>query len=174
VTEPFRYSEVGDMLLGQMTLASGIDGNKFVDAAADEIHMKLGFTYKVPIQAPEGQELPVPVSLLLKRISVNISTGLAIRASIGPSTQGDNINAYAATLLTEGRRALDAIASDAMPLEGAVRLAGEEEHTRGPRYSNVDSYSQVEAFYGQFTGGTQDMFRPSPLYGLLGVDPHSG
>jgi hypothetical protein len=176
VTQPERatYSSKEDMLLGQMQLLAGMDPEKFVIAAADEIDMKLGFVYDTPVHAPEGETLPVPVSLLLKRISVNISSGLAILASIGPSTQGERINAYAARLLAEGRGALDAIATGATVLEGAERLPDQGEERRGPRIFNIDSQSQVDAFYSQFTGGTHDMFRPDPYFAFRGVDPHDG
>jgi hypothetical protein len=175
VTEPrYTYSETGDMLLGQMQVAGSMDKGAFVRAAADEIEMKLGFIYKTPVVAADGETLPVPVSLLLKRISVNISSGLAIMASIGPSTQGDNVNAYAARLLAEGRSALDAIANGTVILEGADRLPDQGEERRGPRISNVDTYSQVDAFYGNFTGGTHDMFRTDPFAAVRGVDPHNG
>lgn len=173
-TESHKYSEVTDMLLGQMELASGLDAEKFVIDAADEIDIKLGFIYRTPIRGTGENDLPRPVSLLLKRLSVYISTARAIMATIGASQQGERTNAYARSLLAEAHGALDAIATDRMVLEGAERLPDAAEETRGPRIFNVDSYSQVDAFYGHFTGGSQDLFSPSPFAHLAGCDPHSG
>ncbi len=163
------------MLLGQFHLPTGLDGAKFVQDAADEIDIKLGFIYKTPIRASaEYEELPRPVSLLLKRISVYISTARAIMASVGVSTDDGDVNPYARRLLAEAHAALDAIANERTVLEGAERLPEAGAETRGPRIANVDSYSQVDSFYLNFTGGTQDFFRPDPYAALRGVDPHNG
>jgi hypothetical protein len=174
VTEPATtYSEVGDMIQGPMPFPASMDLQKFVQAATDEIDMKIGFIYKTPVRAPEGEELPRPVSLLLKKIASYISTARAIYAAAG-AVHSDELNAYARSLLAEAHAALDNIATGRMELEGAERLPDRESSSRGPRISNVDSYSQVESFYGNFTGGTSDMFSPSPFAALSGVDPHSG
>ena len=174
MTEPApTYSEVADMLQGPMPLPASMDLQAFVQAATDEIDMQIGFIYKTPLRAPEGEELPRPVSLLLKRIASYISTARAIMAAAG-AVQSDELNAYARSLLAEAHAALGNIAAGRLELEGAERLPDQGQERRGPRISNVDSYSQVESFYAHFTGGTSDMFTPSPWGRLAGVDPHSG
>ena len=162
------------MLLGQFLPPTGMDGEKFVRDAADEIDIKLGFIYKTPIKAKDGETLPRPVSLLLKRISVYISTARFIMAATGVSTDDNDVSPYARRLLAEAHVALDAIANERTVLEGAERLPEAGADTRGPRISNVDSYSQVDAFYSNFTGGTHDMFVPDPWAALRGVDSHNG
>lgn len=175
MTEPApTYSEVEDMIQGPMPFPASMDMQRFVQAATDEIDMKIGFIYKTPIRpAPDYDELPRPVSLLLKKIASYISTARALFAAAG-AVQSDELNAYARSLLTEAHAALDSIATGRMDLEGAERLPDQGQERRGPRVSNVDSYSQVESFYGQFTGGTSDFFKPNPWASLAGVDPHSG
>lgn len=173
-SEPTTYSSVDDMLQGPMPLPASMNLQTFVQAATDEIDMKIGFIYKTPVRpSPEYDELPRPVSLLLKKIAAYISTARAIYAAAGP-VQSDELNAYAGSLLQEGHTALANIAAGRMELEGAERLPDQGSERRGPRISNVDSQSQVEAFYAHFTGGSSDFFQRSPWGGLAGVDPHSG
>jgi hypothetical protein len=166
------YSEPEDMLLGQFTLPSNMPAQKFVQDAADEIDMKIGFVYATPVVAADGETLPRPVSLLLKRINVYISTARAIMAAAGPSG-GDEVNAYARSLLADAHAALDAVSDGRTVLEGAERLPDQGEEKRGPRISNIDSVSQVDAFYGYFGGGSHDLFQPSSWYGLRGVNPQN-
>lgn len=162
------------MLQGPMPLPASMDLQTFVQAATDEIDMKIGFIYRTPVRPDaDHDELPRPVSLLLKRIAANISTARAIMAAAG-AVQSDELNGYARSLLAEAHTALDAIAAGRMELEGAERLPDQGQERRGPRISNVDSHSQVESFYANFTGGSSDMFTPSVFARLSGADPHSG
>jgi hypothetical protein len=167
------YSEVKDMLLGQFTLPASMDAQKFVDDAADEIDMKIGFIYRTPVVAAAGTTLPRPVSLLLKRLNVYISTARAIFAAAGPSA-GDDTNAYARHLLADAHAALTAIAEGRTVLEGAERLPDQGEERRGPRIANIDSRSQVDAFYEHFSGGSSDLFAPTLAHSWRGVNPQNG
>lgn len=155
------YSEVADMLTGPIPLPRSLDPEKYVQDAADEIDTQLGFVYETPIAPEEGSSaLPKPVSLLLKRINNLIASGRVIMAAAGP-TQDSAVNAYGRSLVTEGQAALASIARGAIVLEGAKRLPDEGLETTGPRISNAEVGSNVDAFYGAYTPPGGMMFDTS-------------
>ena len=49
------YSEVDDLLLGDLIVAESVDRQKFVDLAAREINSKLGWVYELPLH-PHGTD----------------------------------------------------------------------------------------------------------------------
>lgn len=154
------YSEVKDMLTGPIPLPRSLDPEKYVQDAADEIDTQLGFTYETPIVAVEGAVLPKPVSLLLKRINNLIASGRVIMAAAGPS-QDTAVNAYGRSLVVEGQAALASIAKGAIVLEGAVRLPSDSLEMQGPRITNAETGSNVDAFYGHYTPAGGMMFDTS-------------
>lgn len=141
------YSDKDDLLTGNVPLPPYIDVNQFIQDAADEIDSHLGFIYKTPIQMDENGPVSRPARLLLKRISAHLSSGRLIMA-LDSSGQNEQLHNYGIYLVNEATSALRQIA------EGKIRLDGaelpEDETTaapNGPLISNLDSESQVEAFY---------------------------
>lgn len=148
------------MLTGPIPLPRSLDPEKYVQDASDEIDTQLGFVYEVPIVATEGVTLPRPVTLLLKRINNLIASGRVIMAAAG-ATQDSDVNAYGRSLVAEGQAALASIAKGIIVLEGAKRLPDEGQETVGPRISNAEVASNVDAFYGYNTGADGMIFDSS-------------
>lgn len=148
------YSEVGDMLTGNIPVSTPI-AQKYVNDAADEIDSVIGKVYKTPVNMDPGPtETPPgtgtmtrPSRLLLKRVSNWIASGrLMLATSAGG--EDDQLHAYALYLVTSATTVLMSIARGEVELEGAEKIDPEgDEGVYGPLISNVDPESNVEALY---------------------------
>lgn len=151
------YCSVGDLLLGQIPVPVGIDKQKVVDDAADEIDSKIGFIYQTPIDILNDPDKPSrPVKLLLKRINVFLASGRLILAA-DSNGEDQQLHAYGLSLVQEATNALDAIASGEMVLSGVELAAGYATTASTPLINNLDTESSVEAFYDRVAN-------PSYLY----------
>lgn len=139
------YSNVDDMMLGDMVVTS--DRSKFITSATEEIDAALGFVYQLPLTNLTGH-----VALLLKRISVHLSTGRYILArAIGG--EDDGLHAYGESLLREGKSMLDAIKNGQVDLVGCAKIDTKQAEGNAPATVNYDATSGVDAFY-KWAGAT--------------------
>lgn len=142
------------MLTGNIP-AVGTMPQKYVNDATDEIDSVLGVLYKTPINmAPTPEDTPPgvgtvtrPSRLLIKRVSNFLASGRFMLAT-SAGGEDDQLHSYALYLVTSALATLEKIASGEIKLDGA-ELSGDpdEEGRYGPLISNVDSESNVEAFY---------------------------
>lgn len=163
------YSDVADMLTGNIPVSPGI-GTKYVQDAADEIDSVIGKIYKTPLNvAPGADETPPgagpmtrPSRLLIKRISNWLASGrLMLATSAGG--EDDQLHAYALYLVKGATDVLMAIARGEVDLEGAEKQDEEgDEGVYGPLISNVDPESNVEGFYDRI------VFAPPNPYVWMG------
>lgn len=140
------YSEVTDLLTGDIPLPVYLDVNKVLADAADEIDSHLGFIYVTPVDMTDNGPTVRPARLLLKRISVHLSSGRIIMAA-DAGGQNMQLQAYGRYLIGEAQAALAAIENGTIDLEGAIRLPSAATDPTGPLIHNVDAESNVEAFY---------------------------
>lgn len=143
------YSTKDDLLLGQIPLPSYLDGDKFCQDASDEIDSKLGHLYVTPFDLSDTSALVRPARLLIKRINNFLASGRLILAVATPE-ENKNLHAYGYSLIKEATDALYSLCEAEIPLEGAVPNPNAADHTTsGPLISNLDSESQVEAYYNR-------------------------
>lgn len=140
------YSDVGDLLTGNIPTPATASPEKYVADAADEIDSVIGFIYQTPIDVTEASAVKKPARLLLKRISNWLASGRLMMAAAAGS-QKLEVHAYANKLIADATAALNAIASGEVQLDGAVRLDDPAESFTGPQIYNQDPESTVEAFY---------------------------
>lgn len=145
-----QYSEVTDLLTGNIPIASYVDPQKFVNDAGDEIDSKIGFIYKTPVDVREVAENKTsrPARLLLKRISNHLASGRLLMA-LDAGGEDDRVHAYALKLVSDATMALDAIASGKVVLDGAEQEDTENIKPTTPLIGNLDAESNVEAFYNR-------------------------
>lgn len=151
------YSEVEDLLLGELQKPDNEDCQKYVQDAADEIDSKLGFIYVTPVVVD-----PVTYRatyLLLKRINNWLASGRLVLANAA-SREEQYLNAYGKSLVVEASAALDALTAGTMPLPGATPIDSSASQATGPVINNLDSQSNVESFYAFVTQPHQ--FFPDP------------
>jgi hypothetical protein len=148
------YSEVGDLLTGNIPTPDYLSPQKYVDDAADEIDSKIGFIYKTPVviteENPVGTPNPVvrPVRLLLKRLNNFLASGrLLMAASAGG--EDDRVHAYGWSLVQDATLALMQISEGKIPLEGVEPVEGDDDGVTvtAPLFYNEDLESNVSAFY---------------------------
>ena len=141
------YSEVSDMLIGNLPLPSYIDRDKILVAARNEIDVAIGFLYKTPVNVEESPDNPLtrPARLLLKQISIYLSSGRTIMAA-ATGSEDTRTHAYGRYLINQGLELLKGIANGSILLEGAEKVETSAEPT-GPMIANVDPESLVEQFY---------------------------
>lgn len=146
------YSEVEDLLTGNIPLPSQYDPQKFVNDAADEIDSHIGFLYATPVNVSEGGPVVRPARLLLKRLNNFLATGRLLMAA---DAAGENkqLHAYALKLVEDATAALMQIADGSVVLDGALPAPGlgvpTETSHRGPLIYNKDLESAVDAFYDE-------------------------
>lgn len=157
------YCTVADLLIGDITTNAALDPVKYVADAADEIDSKIGFRYATPVPA----EAPRPVLLLLKRLNAHLASGRLILAATISANQ-EELNAYGASLVNDAQLTLTAIANGEMALPGVqpspdVTVLDPDDPALLPMLiSNLDSVSQVEAFYAGVTTPGIPGSMPSP------------
>jgi hypothetical protein len=159
------YSAPGDLLLGGIPLPSYLDSEKIVQDAADEIDSKIGYVYTTPIDVSATSDLTRPAKLLLKRINNFLATGRLILQVASPE-EDRNLHAYGWSLVKEATAALDAIASGEITLEGAPLEEGAASTPASsvPLISNLDSESNVEAFYDRMANPNYAFLPPIDRY----------
>lgn len=157
------YCTTEDLLNGSIPLPEYLNPQKYVSDAADEIDSKIGLRYQTPINIAdvETNSVPRPVRLFLKRTNAFLATGRLLLAVASPSEQRQ-MHAYALGLVTEATKALDAISSGEVLLDGVPLVNdGANEPVTAPLISNLDSESSVEAFYDRIANPS---FSFAPYY----------
>ncbi len=154
------YSEVDDLLLGELTAPDQNICQKYVQDAANEIDSKLGFIYVTPISVSVDGEFRA-TALLLQRINNWLATGRLILANAA-SREDQYVNAYAKSLIVEADAALVALTNGTMPLPGATPINPTGSTATGPIINNLDSQSNVESFYAFVTDPWPSRGYPNP------------
>jgi hypothetical protein len=140
------YCEPTDLKLGQIPLPPYMSAEAEIQDAADEIDSKIGYLYKTPIYLPA---LGRPALLLLKRINSALASGRILLQVAAPE-ENSSVHSYGASLIREANAAIAAIASGDIVLDGADKLEqAPPEPASVPIISNLDSESNVEAFYNR-------------------------
>lgn len=143
------YSEVGDLLTGNIPLPGTLLPAKFVQDATDEIDGALGQVYITPIVLDPGVPAVRPSVLTLKRINNLLASGRLIMAA-DAGGQDQTLHAYGLSLIKEAHDALSKLRESSDTLPGAIPIEYEDTTAtvRGPRILNEDDHSHVAAFYG--------------------------
>ena len=154
------YCATTDLLVGDIPLPTYIDPQKKVDDASDEIDSYLGYLYETPIDVSTTGPLARPARLLLKRINASLASGRIILAVASPE-ENRNLHAYGWSLVTEALTALTALAKGEPVLEGAIPAPNAAaEAVTVPLINNLDSESNVEAFYNRISNPAYSYLPP--------------
>lgn len=153
------YSSTADLLIGDIQLPQGNDGTKYVEQAADEIDGRLGLIYSTPFNVGLGSPISQPSILLLKTLSIHISSGRAMM-DLGTSGEDNTPNGYGKYILEQALAMLLLIQEGRVILDGAPQFRPSDAQEKSSRVlvSNLDPYSVVEAFYGWAA-------KPAVIYG---------
>ena len=134
------YCEPGDLLTGDMPVQSA-RAQQFIEAAADEIAIRLGVIYVWPPAEP----LDPVTATTLKRLNMLLATGRLVMAQAAPG-EGNIVHQYGNYLIKEGQEMLSAVANQEMNLPG-VAFISTRATGNSPRIINADTRSGVDAFY---------------------------
>lgn len=142
------YCETTDLLVGDIPLPKGLRPQQYVDSAANEIDMHIGFIYETPVNIAEDSPVVRPARLLLRELCIKLASGRLILA-MSTVAQRTELHAYGASLVTEALAILGRISSGEIILTGATQVPSDDEdgNFTGPQIHNVDPESNVEAFY---------------------------
>ena len=148
------YSLVTDLLIDDLTTSASFPKQKYVDDAADEMNIKIGTRYDLPIDL---NSLAVPSRLLLKRINNYLASGrIILRLAI--SSEQVKLHELGATWVKEALDALEKIACGSVDLYATDGSAIETDPyldvVHGPIVSNIDDASPVDSFYDYFNPQT--------------------
>jgi hypothetical protein len=155
------YCKVEDLLVGSTALPKGMEPQAYVDGAADEIDMRIGFTYVTPVDIGESSAVERPVRLILKTLNVHLATGRLCLA-LAKNAQRTDLEPYGASLVRDALAMIGQIERGEITLIGAVRIEreGSGDQFTGPQIYNQDAESNVESFYDRIA---------NPNYCYLGV-----
>lgn len=151
------YSNVQDLLLGNIPLPAGDKSKRAVERASDEIDSMLGVRYKVPI-IPKG-EFEHQVRALLRTVNNWLASGRLIE-ELTASSQTVEIHAYANNLINQALSTLQAILRGEIILPGIDPVGGSDGSisvATGPMIVNADDSSQTNWYYNEID---------NPLYGV--------
>jgi hypothetical protein len=145
------YSEVDDLLLGDITLGTGARADKYVQDATDEIDSCLGFRYELPLNldyiGDPDNAVPSYAQLVLKQCANKLASGRLIMA-LAAGGEDTSMHAYGWALVQEGMITLNGLCSGMIDLPNAVPVnpvaVGRDV---GPSLGNQDSSSAMDAFY---------------------------
>lgn len=160
------YCDVTDLKLGNIPIPAYLDAQKEVNDAADEIDSKIGFRYITPVNVTVGSATVRPAVLLLKRINVSLATGRLLLAIASPE-EGNQLHAYAWSLIKEATAALEMISCGDVVLDGVPHFNTDDEPASTPLISNIDSESSVEAFYDRIANPAYVFGVPYTYYPYL-------
>lgn len=137
------YSEVDDLLLGDITLGGGARADKYVQDATDEIDSCLGYRYVLPL----ANTTPAYAKLVLKQCANKLASGRLIMA-LAAGGEDTSQHAYGYALVQEGMATLNGLCSGLIDIPGALLVnpvaAGRDV---GPSLGNQDASSGMDAFY---------------------------
>jgi phage gp36-like protein len=138
-----EYSEVDNLLIGDLILSSAINKQAFVQDASDEIDSRIGPRYLTPLNL---NALADHSAKLVRRIANNLASGRLIMAvtSAGEDLAVHNYGLY---LCKEAASALAAIANGQVDLVGATPQDVFGTSGSTPAIQNEDADSAVDAFY---------------------------
>jgi phage gp36-like protein len=151
------YSQVTDLLTGDLTIGGGVNKDRYVQDATDEINSRIGFMYLLPLT-------PTPAThilLTLKRCANLIATGRMILA-LGVGGEDGSQHSYGESLLHEGQMLLSAIECGQISL-GCDKIAVQGDGN-APTILQTDSLSSVDAFYGFVNGLTAPGLLGEPIW----------
>ena len=142
------YCQPSDLLTGNIPTPAYLSPAKYCVDAADEIDSKIGFIYETRVDISLGSPVAKPVCLLLKRLNVFLASGRLLMAAAA-AQEDTQVHAYALSLIRDAEQTLAMIASGELPLTGATPIPGSAMPVNGPKISNGDVESMVDAFYNR-------------------------
>lgn len=139
------YSEVADLLLGNIPLPPNDKARRAVERAADEIDGFLGTKFQVPIR-PVGPQQRQVLSLMLT-INNWLASGRLIE-ELTASSQLVEIHAYAQNLIRQALDVINSILRGDILLPGVPPPDGDTTVVEtGPIIVNQDAESQTNFYY---------------------------
>lgn len=149
------YSTRADLLTGDVQFGSTIDPDKYVGDAADEMNVRIGMVYELPLPA-----LASHLQTLLVLINNRLASGRLIMAA-ATASQDRNLHAYGQSLVELAFADLSDILNGTIVLDGATRKV-DESRNLGPSITNFDDVSSVDVMEAAMypTPGTEWLTRP--------------
>lgn len=153
------YSTTNDFLIENVALPRSLNQEKIVEDAGDEIDSVIGGRYITPVNLSESGPVARHSRLLIKRISVALSTGRLILALATPSEE-NGLHAYGARLVRDALSALEKIRTGEIILDGAPQTEafGQDDSMSITQH---DATSIVDTFEAFAMGGGGGLF-PQP------------
>lgn len=140
------YSEVGDLLLGDLVISSDVSPQKFVNDAADEMDSKIGWIYETPLIL---ENLLRHEGLLIKGVNNRLASGRLI-LTLDIAGEGTALHAYGLRLVTEANGDLLLIANGQVDLSAPKIPVPGQNKNNTPSISSRDAASAVDAFEDRF------------------------
>lgn len=129
------WAEVDDLLIGDIP-TSGVDTGRYLNAAADEITVRLGEIYSLPL--PASADLPEHQRMLLRLIHSRLASGRLI-LSLALGEEQASLHAYGQSLVEWAYQQLGLIGTT-IELEGATPYStADESRAPGPVTSTSNS-----------------------------------
>lgn len=138
------YSEVEDLIIGDLRTGATVDKAAYVQSAADEMNGRIGFVYELPIEESAVTEA---AWLVLKKINNFLASGRLIMA-VAVGGEDTALQAYGLSLVQEAFNELAMVLDGTLPLDGATRT--ETTAANSPVAANTDSASAIDAFEATF------------------------
>jgi len=144
---PAGYSEVTDLLLGDLIISASVDKQKFVNDAAEEMDAKIGWRYETPIPMTGTGAPPRHQLLLLKSINNKLASGRLI-LTLDVAGEGTTLHAYGYFLIKEATQELLLIANGDIELTGVTLTELEDAAGLDARSIGIAQYDDMSLLSG--------------------------
>lgn len=163
------YSEVSDLLIGDLLISESVDRAKFVNLAAEEIDSKLGWVYELPLRTAEvassptaWKNLPLHQANILKSINNRLATGRLI-LTLDIAGEGTQLHAYGWHLIQEALGDLAVIANGDVDIDAVRSIAVANEGDKRPVVLQQDEESLLLGWENTVMRGSPWYTRPGKL-----------
>lgn len=143
------YSEVADLLIGDLVLGAGVDPQKYIDLAAEQIDAKIGWVYELPLHPAGGvgtwQDLPEHEQLLLKGINNGLASG-SLLIALDQGGEQTTVHAYGLWLIQQAQADLMYLANGEIQISAELFDVPDTVPNRVPGVINYDEESLLLGF----------------------------
>ena len=150
------YAKPGDLLIGDVTLSSGLSRESFLRDAADEMDSRLGFVYVLPIAGIQPHAIT-----LLKMINARLASGRLLMSIAAPS-EDDSVHRYGEWLIKEAYADLMSICNRTIDLVGATPIS--DPNPVAASIYNYDEESAIDMFENTVLRGQPSWWQPGSVF----------
>lgn len=129
-----------------------MEWSSLISTASTEVDSSLSLKYQTPIDASTADPDTKATAFWLANVTAQVAAGRFMLSAAAPGSQ-DQANGYGRYLIANAKALINDVLSGRIELKGAVEVVKDETDRKfaGPAIINGDRFSQVDAFYDNWS-----------------------